>query len=301
MPLSLINRNNGNGRLDILRRGTGVGGLTLFTVGTGGAPELDADASAFITAAGITDETQKSAINTLVIDLKGYGIWTKMKAIYPFVGGTATTHKWNLKDPRDLDAAFRLQFFGGITHNELGAVGNGTNGYANTFLDHNGNVGRDDVHLSSYTNTISTVSGIPIGTFGANGGVNGFSFIAPGLTTNTTAEAQANGTTYDPERFTDTVKQGMYLVSRTLATEYTFYRNDAAMGTELNNSSAYTTTLNRSFYVFALNNTGAGLGAQYFSNARLAFASIGLGLNATDSANLYWAVDKYQRLLSRNV
>ena len=70
---------------------------------------VDADAQAFITAAGITDSTQQSAIDTLVKQLKGYGIWSKMKAVYPFVGGTATTHKYNLKDPRDLNAAFRLR------------------------------------------------------------------------------------------------------------------------------------------------------------------------------------------------
>ncbi len=68
----------------------------------------DADAQAFITATAITDLTQQTAINTLVTQLKTYGIWTKMKALYPFVGGTATAHKFNLKDPRDLDAAFRL-------------------------------------------------------------------------------------------------------------------------------------------------------------------------------------------------
>ena len=57
----------------------------------------DTDAQAFITAAAITDPTQQAAINTLVVDLKGYSIWTKMKAVYPFVGGTAATHKFNLK------------------------------------------------------------------------------------------------------------------------------------------------------------------------------------------------------------
>jgi len=69
---------------------------------------LDPDALAFLTAAGITDATITAAIDTLVLDLKGYGIWTKMKAIYPFVGGTATTHKYNLKDP--VDAMQRLEF-----------------------------------------------------------------------------------------------------------------------------------------------------------------------------------------------
>jgi len=89
----------------------------------------DADAQAFITAAAITDATQQAAIDTLVKGMKADGIWTKMKAIYPFVGGTATTHKWNLKDPRDLDAAFRLVFNGGWTHSSTGATPNGTNGF----------------------------------------------------------------------------------------------------------------------------------------------------------------------------
>jgi len=93
----------------------------------------DSDVLAFIAATGITSNTQKSAVNTLVTSLKGYSIWTKLNAIYPFVGGTATTHKWNLKDPRDLDAAYRLEFFGGWTHNSNGITGNGTNALANTF------------------------------------------------------------------------------------------------------------------------------------------------------------------------
>ena len=59
----------------------------------------DADAQAFLTAASITDPTISGAINTLVVQMKADNIWTKMKAIYPLVGGTATTHKWNLKNP----------------------------------------------------------------------------------------------------------------------------------------------------------------------------------------------------------
>ena len=37
-----------------------------------GIPPVDPDAQAFITAAAITDPTQQAAINTLVVDLKGY-------------------------------------------------------------------------------------------------------------------------------------------------------------------------------------------------------------------------------------
>ena len=87
---------------------------------------LDVDAQAFITATGITDATQITAVNNLVLGLKGNNIWTKMKAIYPMVGGTATTHKFNLKNPLDTDAAFRLVFSGGWTHSANGALPNGT-------------------------------------------------------------------------------------------------------------------------------------------------------------------------------
>ena len=106
-------------------------GVRVQSSGGGG---IDADAQAFITAASITDNTQNSAINTLVTQLKTYGIWTKLKAVYPFVGGTASAHKFNLKDPRDLDVAYRLTFGGGWTHSSTGAQPNGTNGYANTFF-----------------------------------------------------------------------------------------------------------------------------------------------------------------------
>jgi hypothetical protein len=108
--------------------------LNSFSIPSSGG-SVDPDAQAFITAAGITDPTQQSAINTLVVGLKDDGLWTNMQALYPFVGGTATQHKYNLKDPRDLDAAYRLSFSGGWTHNADGITGNGVNTYADTFYN----------------------------------------------------------------------------------------------------------------------------------------------------------------------
>lgn len=46
---------------------------------------FDPDYSAFITATGITQPTQSAALETLVSDLKSYGLWNKMKAIYPMI------------------------------------------------------------------------------------------------------------------------------------------------------------------------------------------------------------------------
>ena len=62
----------------------------------GGGGGTDPDAQAFITATGISG-TNATATNQLVLDLKSANIWTKMKAVYPMVGGTSTTCKFNLK------------------------------------------------------------------------------------------------------------------------------------------------------------------------------------------------------------
>jgi hypothetical protein len=92
---------------------------------------FDPDAQAFITAAAITDVTQQNAINTLVLDLKGFSIWTKMKALYPFVGGTNAQHTWNLKNT----AQYQISWIGGVTSSSNGIIGNGLNGYGDTFFN----------------------------------------------------------------------------------------------------------------------------------------------------------------------
>lgn len=115
----------------------------------GGFPvSYDPDAQAFFTAAGITDTTQKNATNQLVLDLKSANIWNKMQVIYPFVGGTATAHKYNLKDPQDTDAAYRLDFTN-ITHSAAGAAGNASGCFGDTHWIPNNQTFTNGVHWSA--------------------------------------------------------------------------------------------------------------------------------------------------------
>lgn len=88
---------------------------------------IDTDAQAFITAVGITDATIIDAINTFVTEAKAQGIWNDLDKIYPFVGGTSTAHRYNLKN-----ALADGTFFGGVTHNSNGVTFNGTTGYFDT-------------------------------------------------------------------------------------------------------------------------------------------------------------------------
>lgn len=137
------------------------------------AQTYDTDAQAFFAVTGITDNIQKTAVNQLVVELKNAGLWANMKALYPFVGSIANTNKYNLKDPRDLDAAFRLTFNGDWSYSATGALPHGTtNDFAHTHLIPSSQLSSTNASLGVYIRNNGTNNGyqIPIGSYdGSNG------------------------------------------------------------------------------------------------------------------------------------
>jgi hypothetical protein len=256
-------------------------------IGIMGKSLYDPDAQAFITAAGITDATQKSAINTLVVALKNTSIWTKFNAIYPMVGGTATTHKFNLKDPRDLDAAFRLSFVGGWTHSLTGALPNGTTGYANTFLNASSNLTNASNHLSYYSRT-STV-GVTVEMGVSNGA--GTNFVHLRNAVNYVAGGAAAILS-----LTNISAAGFYMGSKTATNSRKGYRNGVNVSTSTTNDTTAYPSLKIALGARNDNGTYA-----VFSAKECAFATIGDGLNDTEATNLYNAVQTFNTSLSRQV
>ena len=262
----------------------------------------DADAQAFITAAAITDPIQINAINTLVEGMKTDGIWTKMKAIYPFVGGTATTHKWNLKDPRDLDAAFRLSFGGGWTHSSNGSLSNGVNAYSNTFLNPVNSLSAASYNYSFYSrNQFSSDAGI----MGAEevyqnedtGNEEWFGTMGVYLSnffSQIRIEYDTDGSA--PKIYSSTNTVGFFNVNNDSST-ISLYKNGAAQ------------TLTGSPTSVDLPNVPIGLagfqrpngGYQVPTPVQLAFSTIGDKLTPVESANLYTRVQAFQTALSRQV
>jgi hypothetical protein len=267
---------------------------------------IDPDAQAFITATGITG-TNASAINQLVLDLKSASIWTKMKAIYPMVGGTATTHKFNLKNPLNTNVAFRLAFSGGWTHTANGAKANGANAYADTYFVAQGNLSLYNAHLSFYSRTSafqpagSTLLGVASNSgfwnnreyWALNTGINtlaGVQHSSLSATEYATNNAQAN-------------KLGFIMQSRLSSTPTTLkvFKN----GSPLANATTSTTgqALNiYSIYLSALRwmtNYPTYIGL--YDDSECAFASIGDGLSDAESLAFYTAVQNYQTTLGRQV
>ncbi len=268
-----------------------AGGYDIYVLATDGTSNAfsftsiviqgDPDADAFIIAAGITDPTITSAINTLVLNFKTYGLWSKMSAIYPLVGGTATTHKWNLKNPLDTNAAYRLVFNGGVTHDSNGITGNGTNAYANTFLT-DVSLDINNKHISMYQRNILLAPGASMGA--GSTAVSRFYLNLSGLNYSTFGMFQSPVAVITPQR-------GMFTMSKIISGQFKYYQNTLTpytrTGTNASSADSYA----------LLSQTSGGDP----TTANLSFASIGQGLSDTESSNLYTSVQAFQTTLGRQV
>lgn len=256
----------------------------------GGAVSYDADALAYFNAnTAITSSSDKNAINTFYLGLKSDGIYTKMKAMYLPIWGSATSSKWNLKDPRDLDAAFRLTFTNGWTFSSGGMTP--LNAYANTNLKPAINLSQNNTHLSYYSRTNNT----------------GLYDIGHSWTSETSLiylqiraadgksyfrlNSQNAGGTESSQTIADSL--GLFTINRTSSTVQSIIKN----------STKYNFNINS----FGLPNNDILLGLlfinpnNYYGNKQCAFSSIGDGLTDTESTNFYNRVQTLMTYFGINV
>jgi hypothetical protein len=260
---------------------------------------FDPNAQAFITAAGITDATQQNAINQLVLDLKSYSIWDKMFVIYPFVGGTSVTTKYNLVDP----TAYQITWNGGVTFNSNGVTGNGSTGY-----------GQTGWNVTTVNSTTGVTASLSLSVYSRTNSVSDASDIGNTNYPNNDAAIQvlckrSNGDMYwdnynaSNGRINSSVPNslGLMSTSRTALTSMKIFRNSTQVGTTLTTSattSDITSDLNREMYILAANQRGT---AADYTSRNLAFVHFSTGLTDGEIGNLYTAVQAYQTTLGRQV
>jgi len=251
----------------------------------------DADALAFFIVTGISDSNQKSAINQLVLNLKSYGLWNKLYAVYPFVGGSAETHKYNLRNPLDTDAAYRLVFNGGWIHSSTGILGNGINTFANTNLRVT-ILPQNNAHLSVYSRTNSSGNYIDIG---AQNTANSFSSYIQSRNGGNNFQGRLNTNGFVQASISNSDSKGFYIVNRQNSTNITAGKNGSV--TSFVNSSITANLDTRNYWIGNINSNAVS----YPSNREYAFASLGEGFTSTEAANYYTAVQAYQTALGRQV
>ena len=241
---------------------------------------FDADAQAFFdrvtTAGGTLSTTEQDAVNTLVVQMKADGIWTKMKAIYPMVGASAAACAQNLKS-----SSFTGTFTSGWTFASTGAKGNGTSAYMDTNFNPSASSNRDSKHLSYYSrdNFINCLIGVSETVFDQIYYVAGAYYNV--LSTSSFAA------------ITTATTKGLVLASRTTSIGgCTTYVNNSNLG---NDGTTANRNPNGNLWLNARNPGGGN------SNNECAFASIGDGLTATEASDFYTAVQAFNTTLSRQV
>ena len=247
----------------------------------------------FLTASAISDATIRGGLNTFDIGLIANSLDTKIKALYPFVGGTASTHKFNFMNAADTNAAFRLTFSGGGTHSSNGYLPNGTNAYADTYFNVLNNTTGYSQHYCMYSRTQNaSINGMQMGAFDGTSETTLYQYyniisVKGGscyLYPNTAVTINNNNT------------RGLQIISRTANNVLKLFFNGSLLATNTNTETL--TRPNRTMYLGASNWSS---GATQYSPHEHAFASIGDGLTDTDATNYYNLVQTFQTTLGRQV
>lgn len=250
---------------------------------------LDTDSIAFfdrvIAAGGSLSLLEQYAVNQLVLDMKSYSIWDKMKAIYPMVGASAAACAQNLKS-----SSFTGTFNGGITYASTGVKPNGTTGYMNTNLNMANQFSTiNSVHLSYYSRTNISANDVEMGVYGTTTGAY-LLYTYSGSSFKSLNRAQSvGGSNYTPTT-------GLLIGNRNSSTQEKYYHNGTLVDTINVASSGNLNNLN--IFLMGYNVNGA---AAELSQKESAYASIGDGLTDTEASNLYTAVQAFQTTLSRQV
>ena len=260
-------------------RGRSFGGS--FTTSTAPPPSIDSDAQAFfsrVTAAGGTlSMTEQTAVNTLTTSLKGYGIWSKMRVIYPMVGASAAACSQNLKS-----SSFTAVFGGGET-------------FASTGVQY----GPSGVQVPLNLNTMNSINDISYGYYCRNdiSNVGSFGWGVGGGILNEFWIDYGDGNKYgylfdganDGGSAGDS--RGFNSISR-IASNIKYIQKNATVTAYSSVSSG--TLSSRDFY-FGGGSQGGEFGREN------AFGFVGDGLTSTNLSDLYTAVQAFQTTLSRQV
>ncbi len=202
----------------------------------------------------------------------------------------ASQFKYNLVNPVDSDAAFRLVFNGGWTHSSNGATPNGTNGYADTKLVPSSVLSLTSGHLSYYSRTNAILNGWMMG-----------AETTPADRMQWVVRTDALGAYYG--RYASntiattngTTSLGLSIMNRPNVNNLKLHQNSSII-----NTTVYAANTLPTIALFLGGNNSSGTG-NAFNNAQNAFTSIGDGLTDTEAVNLYTRVQAYQTALSRNV
>jgi lysophospholipase L1-like esterase len=275
-----------------------------------GGYKWDAHAISFLATAGITDATQKKAVNELVKDLKAINLIqahfvsfdtnsvSVIKAIYPFIGSDSVAHKYNL-----LSTSYKLTFHGTLTHDANGVDPNGTTGYADTHIIPNTALSTNSSSLGYFPLESSDVKNkTALGSYDATNFMalninNATQYMVSNMYNGTVGQGFLQSTAVISQYYNTTNLISpckLYISTRTGSSHKIFY-NANLVGSATATGAALPT---KNLFMFGYNNNGAG--ATTFMDRKAGFAFVGKGLTDAAITAFNTAVNKYMTALNRN-
>ena len=206
----------------------------------------------------------------------------------------AAQFKYNLVNPVDSDAAFRLVFNGGWTHSSNGATPNGTNGYADTKLVPSSVLAQNNSHISHYSRTNSQSNKPSIHSFSNVGGTKGEFAIYP-YYTGDVAYSSISGDTASSIT-TSLNSLNYYIANRIFSTSDSLFTALVKASRTIASISPSTSPI----FIAAQSFNGAP-SPGFYDIRQSAFSTIGDGLLDAEASALYNRVQNFQLALNRAV
>jgi hypothetical protein len=247
----------------------------------------------FINATGIVDPQLKVNLDSLIARAKRHGWWDLCNVIYPLAGGNAESCKYNLKDPKDADAAFRLSFIGGTWIFTSVAANPGATGYGRTYFNPSAQIADpNSCHLSVYS-----MDDVPGDRDNADIGAyddithSGFYLSTrdsfPDNSGKPLAEISAGAV-----QGTSQNGAGFFLATKTSSSHASLYWGPSSVAEDNLATTGALPNLN----LFICNQNFSGSPEPYpagFSHRGLAFVTIGAGINSSIEALMYSDINDF--------
>lgn len=242
---------------------------------------LDTDAQAYIDAVTCGCNQTKINIHNLVTTLKDDGIWDKLYALYPIWGNDTTTHKWNMINPLDTDAAFRLTFNGGVQNFNRYVLNNNTNSYADTHFNPSTDyTSTSDASMGIYNNRSDISNRCAMGVGEIFFGVDSIA-IYPSFSGS--YYGNVFGATLPLVANTDS--DGLFVVTRGSSSSFSFHKRGSST-LDTTSTQGINLVPNGNIWIGAGNTTTGSTGNTY-SNALFSWAFIGEHLTTSEITDLY--------------
>jgi hypothetical protein len=260
---------------------------------------FDPDAAAYLAdvlnEGGTLDPTISAATDTLFTSLKSNGLYSKMKAFYPVLGGVEASHAINGNG----NTSFNLTFVNSFTHSYSGFVGTTASSYANTnynpSVEHTGGT----MSIGYFTNTSGTSFGdsYMIGSYAAGNRFLAIDYESSGVVSNWFNGKYLDNTVTsrifvgDRENLIGFVQLGADGTTKTIT------HNLNGVDSLASGAQDGTTLPNFNIYLSALNLLDSPYKGQ---GSRLAFAYMGDYLTSGETTTLSTIINTFQTSLGRN-